>query len=161
MATSDVERVLQEWATAWSSHDTEKVLALFTDDLGEAFKLLRHLLVDGDDFIEEAGDLAVDTVDLFRQPNGKITAAQRTERADELAAIDKVPGGLNVHSTLRVAFLPPPRLRKRSPPAATRSFYQKIKFPLDENFAPPVPVVRLNPLVSCKKRQSVRPVPCS
>jgi steroid delta-isomerase-like uncharacterized protein len=32
MATSDVERVLQEWATAWSSHHTEKVLALFTDD---------------------------------------------------------------------------------------------------------------------------------
>jgi steroid delta-isomerase-like uncharacterized protein len=32
MATSDVERVLDEWATAWSSHDAEKVLALFTDD---------------------------------------------------------------------------------------------------------------------------------
>ena len=32
MATSDVERVLEDWATAWSSHDTAKVLALFTDD---------------------------------------------------------------------------------------------------------------------------------
>jgi steroid delta-isomerase-like uncharacterized protein len=32
MVTSDVEWVLDEWATAWSSHDTEKVLALFTDD---------------------------------------------------------------------------------------------------------------------------------
>jgi len=32
MATAEVERVLEEWATAWSSHDTAKVLALFTDD---------------------------------------------------------------------------------------------------------------------------------
>jgi len=32
MATSGVERVLNDWATAWSSHDTEKVLSLFTDD---------------------------------------------------------------------------------------------------------------------------------
>jgi steroid delta-isomerase-like uncharacterized protein len=28
----EVERVLDDWATAWSSHDTAKVLALFTDD---------------------------------------------------------------------------------------------------------------------------------
>jgi steroid delta-isomerase-like uncharacterized protein len=26
------QRVLDEWATAWSSHDTDKVLSLFTDD---------------------------------------------------------------------------------------------------------------------------------
>jgi steroid delta-isomerase-like uncharacterized protein len=32
MTTSDVERVLDEWATAWSSHDAEKILALFTED---------------------------------------------------------------------------------------------------------------------------------
>jgi steroid delta-isomerase-like uncharacterized protein len=32
MATTDVERVLEDWATDWSSHDTEKLLALFTDD---------------------------------------------------------------------------------------------------------------------------------
>ena len=32
MATSDVERVLDELATAWSSHDAEKVLSLFIDD---------------------------------------------------------------------------------------------------------------------------------
>src|SRR5215831_7683617 len=32
MATAEVERVLDEWATAWSSHDTTKVLSLFTDD---------------------------------------------------------------------------------------------------------------------------------
>jgi steroid delta-isomerase-like uncharacterized protein len=32
MATSKLERLLDDWATAWSSHDPEKVLALFTDD---------------------------------------------------------------------------------------------------------------------------------
>jgi steroid delta-isomerase-like uncharacterized protein len=32
MATSDLERMLDDWATAWSSHDPERVLALFTDD---------------------------------------------------------------------------------------------------------------------------------
>ena len=32
MATSGVVQVLDDWAAAWSSHDTEKVLSLFTDD---------------------------------------------------------------------------------------------------------------------------------
>jgi steroid delta-isomerase-like uncharacterized protein len=32
MATSDLERMLDDWATAWSSHDPERVLKLFTDD---------------------------------------------------------------------------------------------------------------------------------
>ena len=32
MATTDLEVVLEDWAAAWSSHDAEKVLALFTDD---------------------------------------------------------------------------------------------------------------------------------
>jgi steroid delta-isomerase-like uncharacterized protein len=32
MAVLDGRRVLDAWATAWSAHDTERVLALFTDD---------------------------------------------------------------------------------------------------------------------------------
>jgi steroid delta-isomerase-like uncharacterized protein len=32
MATSELEQVLERWAPAWSSHDPEKVLSLFTDD---------------------------------------------------------------------------------------------------------------------------------
>jgi steroid delta-isomerase-like uncharacterized protein len=32
MATLDVERMFAYWATAWTSNDPEKVLALFTDD---------------------------------------------------------------------------------------------------------------------------------
>src|SRR5882724_9407578 len=31
MATSEVEGVLDEWAAAWSAHNTEKILALYTD----------------------------------------------------------------------------------------------------------------------------------
>jgi steroid delta-isomerase-like uncharacterized protein len=32
MVTSDLERMLDDWAAAWSSHDPERVLALFTND---------------------------------------------------------------------------------------------------------------------------------
>ena len=91
-------------------------LAFLADDLRKALELLGHLLVEGDDFVEEAGDLAVDAVDVFGKANGEIAAAQRAKRADELAAIDKVPRGLDVHLTLRVASLPPPRLIQAQPP---------------------------------------------
>ena len=40
-------------------------LAFLADDLGEPLELLGHLLVERDDFVEEAGDLAVDAVDFF------------------------------------------------------------------------------------------------
>ena len=45
MATSEAERILDDWAIAWSSHDTEKVLALFTDDCvyeDVAFGVINH-----------------------------------------------------------------------------------------------------------------------
>jgi len=32
MVTSDVARVLDDWAAAWLAHDTEKILSLYTDD---------------------------------------------------------------------------------------------------------------------------------
>ena len=32
MATSGMERVFDDWAAAWSSHDPDRVLALFTDN---------------------------------------------------------------------------------------------------------------------------------
>jgi steroid delta-isomerase-like uncharacterized protein len=32
MATSESKPIVEDWAKAWSSHDTERVLALFTDD---------------------------------------------------------------------------------------------------------------------------------
>ena len=32
MATADGAWVLDEWAAAWSAHDTERILALYPDD---------------------------------------------------------------------------------------------------------------------------------
>jgi len=32
MANTDLERVLDEWAKSWATHDTERLVALFTDD---------------------------------------------------------------------------------------------------------------------------------
>ena len=77
----------------------------------------RHLLVQRDDLIEETGDFRVDAIGVLGQANAEVPTPQRTESADELAAIDKVPLGLNVHSTLRSVILPPPRLHTHSPPA--------------------------------------------
>ena len=88
-----------------------------------------------DHFVEEAGDLAVDAVGLFGQANAEIAAAQRTECADELAAIDKVPLGLDVHAYVSVwLFSPRPGCTMRSPPAANSPVYQRIRFTLPENF---------------------------
>ena len=73
--------------------------AFLADDLRKTLELLRHLLVQGDDFVEEAGDFVVDPLRFFGQANAEVAAAQRSERADELTAIDKVPLGLDVHAT--------------------------------------------------------------
>ena len=32
MADPNLEHVLDEWANAWSAHETERLVALFTDD---------------------------------------------------------------------------------------------------------------------------------
>ena len=32
MASTDVDRLFDQWAAAWASHDTNRVVALFTDD---------------------------------------------------------------------------------------------------------------------------------
>jgi hypothetical protein len=90
-------------------------LAFLADYLGEAFEFLRHLLIERDDLVEEAGDLSVDSVSVLGQANAEIAATERSKRADELAAIDEVTLGLDVHSTLRVAFLPRPGCAKAAP----------------------------------------------
>src|SRR6185503_14783864 len=100
-------------------------LAFLAHDLGKTLEFLRHFFVERDDLVEEAGDLAVEAVDVLGQANAEIAAAERPERADELAAIDEVARGLDVHLTLRVAS-PPTRLNKRSPPAAARINYQTL-----------------------------------
>jgi hypothetical protein len=81
-------------------------------------KFLRHVFVERDDLVEEGCYLAIDAVGFFGQANTEVATTKRAKRADELAAIDKLTLGLDVHVTLRSALLPPPRLIIRSPPAA-------------------------------------------
>ena len=100
-------------------------LAFLADDLGKTLELLRHLLVEGDDFVEEAGDFAVDAVDLFGQANTEIAAAQRSERADELTAIDKVPRGLDVHATSPCGYSPPTQVDPSAAPRLRTSTLSK------------------------------------
>ena len=50
-------------------------LSFLADNLGEPFELLRHLLVEGDHFVEDGGDLAVYAVNLFRQAHAEFAAA--------------------------------------------------------------------------------------
>jgi hypothetical protein len=60
---------------------------------------------------------AVDAVDLFRQTHAEIASAQRPKRADEMAAIDEFPRGLDVHWFTPVSRLPPPVVEQRRPPS--------------------------------------------
>ena len=94
-------------------------LAFLADDLGEALEFLRHLLVEGDDFVEQAGDLAIDPVHVLGQADAKIAPSQRPESTDELAAIDKVPLGLYVHSYSPVGFHSPRPVTNVQPPGCT------------------------------------------
>ena len=91
-------------------------LAFLADDLGKPLELLGHLFVERDHFVEQAGNLAVHAIDVFGKTDAEIAPAQRPEGTDELAAIDKFPRCLDIHLTLRVATLPPPRLIQAQPP---------------------------------------------
>ena len=74
-------------------------------------------LVHADDLVEEAGDFAVNSVDILGQANAEVAASQRTECGDQLPAIDKIPLCLDVHAYVSVwLFLPPPRLHKFTAP---------------------------------------------
>jgi steroid delta-isomerase-like uncharacterized protein len=45
MGTAEGTRVLDEWAAAWSAHDTEKLLSLYTEDCvyeDVAFSMVKH-----------------------------------------------------------------------------------------------------------------------
>src|SRR6185503_9490752 len=101
-------------------------LAFLADDLGEPFELLCHLLVQGNDFVEEGGDLAVQSVDLFGKTHGEVAAAKRAKGADELAAIDKVPRGLDIHWLLR-GYSPPPVVDPKRPPGRQAPMFNRRK----------------------------------
>jgi steroid delta-isomerase-like uncharacterized protein len=76
MATYEVESILDDWATAWSSHDTEKVLALFTDDCiyeDVTFGVVNHgkaeLRVFADGTFAAIPDFKVELTTRFIAPN--------------------------------------------------------------------------------------------
>src|SRR5207244_827928 len=67
-------------------------LALAADDLADALELLRDLLVGGDDLVERVGDLAVDALEVAREPDGEVAAAHLLQRAQELALVEHRDG---------------------------------------------------------------------
>ena len=69
--------------------------------------------------------------EVFGQADGEIAAPKRAQGADELAAIEEVARGLDVHLTLR-GFSPHP-VNQRNPPAATRINYQTLLYLLPQN----------------------------
>ena len=75
-------------------------LAFLADDERKALELLGHLLFERDDLVEQRGDLAVDAGKILGQANGEIAAAQAAQRADKLAAIEKIARGKVVHTSL-------------------------------------------------------------
>jgi steroid delta-isomerase-like uncharacterized protein len=75
MAGPGVEAVLEEWAAAWSSHDTERLLALFTDDIvyeDVTFGVVTHGKKELRSFAEGAFAAAPDI--LFKLTNRFISA---------------------------------------------------------------------------------------
>jgi len=104
-------------------------LPFLADDLGEALEFLGHLLVERDDLVEQAGDFAIGSVDLLGEAHGEVASTKRTQGADELTAINEVARGLNVHSTLRVAYSPTP-VGPVQPPGCESPPYQTNWFPL-------------------------------
>ena len=59
-------------------------LALAADDLADAFELLRHALVGGDDLVEGVGDLAQDTDLVAGHAHGEVAHAHGLQRVQEI-----------------------------------------------------------------------------
>jgi hypothetical protein len=83
-------------------------LAFLADHLRKAPELVRHLLVEGDRLVEQAGDLAVLARQVLREADREVAAAEAAQGAKELAAIDKIARGMYVHKSLLVR-LPRPK----------------------------------------------------
>ena len=75
-------------------------LAFLADDDREALELVGHLLFEADDLVEQARDLAVRAGQVLGQADGEVAAPQAAQRADELAAIEKIARGKVVHTSL-------------------------------------------------------------
>jgi steroid delta-isomerase-like uncharacterized protein len=89
MTSSDLERTLDGWAAAWSSHDAEKVIALFTDDC--VFEdVTFNVVLRGKEQLRGFADGAFNAVpDITFELTGRVAAGER-------AAIEWVMAGTHV-----------------------------------------------------------------
>nr|WP_245283600.1 hypothetical protein [Bradyrhizobium sp. URHD0069] len=55
-----------------------------TDNLADAFQLLRHPLIGGDDFVKGIGDLSIDPSMISRHSHRKVAASHRLQRVKQL-----------------------------------------------------------------------------
>ena len=90
-------------------------LAFLADDLRQPLELLRHLLVEADGFVEQAGDLAVVAGQVLGQADGEIAAPETAQGAEQLAAIEEIARGLDVHSLTLLRASPPPEFMLMGP----------------------------------------------
>ena len=108
-------------------------LAFLADDLGEALELLGDLLVHADDFVEQAGDLAVDAVDLFGQAHGK------SPRRSARSALTSWRRSMNsrgawMFTATPCGYSPPPVLNQAAPRPPNRPTFNRMNwFTLHKN----------------------------
>jgi hypothetical protein len=69
--------------------DSVAGLAFATDDLTDAFKLLRHPLIGGDNVIEGIGDFSDEAVLLAGHPDRKIAGAHRAKSLQQVLKLDR------------------------------------------------------------------------
>lgn len=62
---------------------------------------MSHVLIKRDNVVEQLGDFAIEPVGILGQADREVAAAQRAERREKLAAVEKVTRGLDVHAVPR------------------------------------------------------------
>ena len=90
------------------------ILPSLPTTIGEALELVGHLLFERDDLVEQPGDLAVGAGKVLGQANGEVAAPEAAQRADELAAIEKIARGKG-RSLIAPSRGPPARIRMQIP----------------------------------------------
>ena len=68
-------------------------LAFLADDHREPLELVGDLLFHADDFVEQAGDLAVDAGEVVGQPDAEIAAAKPAQGGQEFTAVERIARG--------------------------------------------------------------------
>src|SRR5207237_4722553 len=64
--------------------------SVLSDGTADPFELGCKLLTQIDNVVEGVGDLAVETVEVNRQTNGKVALAERRQRSQEIALLERL-----------------------------------------------------------------------